>query len=208
MHPYLTKLGIRPAVQDFFAPYIRSNHAGDLLFDYGDEAEHFGFAFHRVPVSANFWMAGCSGLNLVSRVVICSSAMEAIAWFHFNGYAFSRPDNLLFLATGVQPNTEQFKSIHRMVPAMDYLLVFGNDLLSRIAELKVAAHLRKLPIAITLNGDILTINCRFKTYVIAANDFSLNCFEKHAGYRFKVKTSKPRDHDTYLQQLQAAALQY
>lgn len=103
MHPYLTRLGVRPEVQVFFGPYFQSGKQGHLVFNYGDAAEHFGLAFHRIPVSENCWQAGCRGFNRVSLVVICSSAMEAIAFYDFKYSVYTMPDSLLFIAVGTRP---------------------------------------------------------------------------------------------------------
>ena len=150
-HPYLTHLGVRQEVQDFFAPFIRSDNNNNLLFDYGDVVEHFGMAFHRIPVSENFWIAGSTNFSTVSQVVICSSAMEAIAFFHYNYYRCSRPGQLLFLSTGTQPMAEQFLWLRNNLADKEFLLVFGDDLLGRIAALKTAAAIRALPLSVAVS---------------------------------------------------------
>src|SRR5437868_1550822 len=99
MHPYLTRLGVRTEVQRFFEPFTDVGEKG-LLFNYGDAVEHYGFAFHRIPVSRNFWIAGNLNFAMVSQVVICSSAMEAVAFFHYHFTRFRCADNLLFLSGG------------------------------------------------------------------------------------------------------------
>lgn len=153
-------------------------------------------------------MAGCLAFNQVRQVIICESAMEAIAWMHFRSYIFPETARLLFLATGIQPNPAQFRKLANLMPACGYLLVFGNDLLSRIAELKAAACLRKLPLMIALDDETALVDFRLKTYNLPVSDFSVPLFEKHSRYRFKLKTAKAKTHNTFLQQLQALILNH
>jgi hypothetical protein len=46
-------MGVSEMVQQFFAPFFTSDDAGNLCFWYGEVYEHFGFGFHRVPLSAD-----------------------------------------------------------------------------------------------------------------------------------------------------------
>jgi hypothetical protein len=207
MHPYLTRLGIRQEVQEFFAPYY-GDEVGNLLFNYGDAAEQFGFAFHRIPVSENCWLAGNLNFNMVSRVLICSSAMEAISFYHFKYAVYPHSDNLLFLSLGMRPNTSQFRWISANLPGKEYFLVFGNSLLDKAAELKTAAALLKVPLIISVIADEVNIHFRLKEYVIPLTAFSLSSFEKLSGYRFKIKTARSKNGDSYFEQLKDAALNH
>ena len=58
MHPYLTRLGVLPEVQALFEDSYHTAGHGDLIFDYGDAVEHYGMAFHKIPVSNHCWLAG------------------------------------------------------------------------------------------------------------------------------------------------------
>src|SRR5579872_6333877 len=100
MHAYLARLGVRPEVQRFFEPFYQNDQNGNLCFAYGCETETYGLAFHRVPFTEHCWIAGNRNLNVVRKVVLCSSAMEAIAWLNCNLTAFPAVENTLFLATG------------------------------------------------------------------------------------------------------------
>jgi len=208
MHPYLTRLGVRQEVQEFFAPYYYTDEQCGLLFDYGDAAEHFGFAFHRIPFSENCWLAGNMNFNMVGKVFICSSAMEAISFYHFNYSFYPCPDNLLFLSVAARPNAGQLRWINENLSGRDCQLVFGNGLLDKVGELKTAAGLLKVPLNISVTTDDVHIHFRLKAYVLPIAEFSLNAFEKLAGYRFKIKTARSKSSGSYFAQLQAAALNY
>jgi hypothetical protein len=205
MHPYLTRLGVRQEVQDFFEPFIRSDNNNKLLFDYGDAIEHFGMAFHRIPVSGNFWMAGSTNFSTIGHVIICSSAMEAIAFFHYNYYRLSQPGQLLFLSTGTLPGAEHFRWLRDNLAGKDFLLVFGDDLLGRIAALKTAAAIRALPLSASVFNELVIIGFRLKEFTIPADVFTLHVFEKLSGYRFKMKTAGTAKFGSYLAQLKAAS---
>ena len=126
MHPFLTRLGIMPCVQEFFEPFFRADALGNLLFDYGDEIEHFGFAFHKVPSSVNFWMAGNRNFPQVRQVVICSSAMEALAWLNNKQSAVGCFDGLLLLSAGCRLCPAHTHWLNTNLPEKKYHFVFGR----------------------------------------------------------------------------------
>jgi hypothetical protein len=67
----LTSLGVPAALQDWFKV------TGDPIFDYDGAIEPFDDGFHKVPTTANLWLAGH---RQATGVVITHSAMEAIAY--------------------------------------------------------------------------------------------------------------------------------
>jgi len=204
MHPFLTRLGVRPQVQHFFSEYYTTDNTGNLVFAYGAQTEHFGLGFHRVPLSNELWKAGEINFSTVRQVIVCSSAMEAIAYFGFNFSSFNRAGNPLFLATGARPQSAQINWITQNLSGKAFTLIFGNDLLGRICDLKVAAGIAKIPAAITFNpDDNIKVTFRNAEYVIPADTFSLNAFEKASGYRFGIRTSKPKEYDSFLDQLKS-----
>jgi len=208
MNPYLTRLGIRPEVQEFFAPFYIEDVQGNLLFDYGDAVEHYGFAFHRIPVSENCWLAGNLDFNLVSRVFICSSAMEAVALYHFKYAVYPQTGRILFLSLGCQPNPAQFRWIAEVLPGRDFRLAFGDTLPDKAGELITAAALAKLPLKVSFNQNLVNIEFRLKLYKMPLAAFSLLGFEKLSGYRFGVSALRPRNSDSYFSQLKSAAFNH
>ncbi len=195
MHPYLTKLGVPPAVQDFFEPYYMTDELGNLVFSYGDEVEHFGFAFHRIPPTG-LWQAGNPNTAMIRQVFYCDSAMEAISFLSLNCSFFNCFDQLLFVAGAMERSWPQQKS---------YSMVFNGDILGRIRDLKVAAAIRRLPVSVILAVEFVHIRFRQQNYTIAQDEFSLAAFEKISKYRFNVKTHKAKSADSWLDQLKTSA---
>lgn len=195
MHPYLTKLGVPHVVQDFFEPYYTTDETGNLVFWYGDEAEHLGFAFHRVP-STGLWLAGNPNTAMIRQVFYCDSAMEAISFLSLNYAAYAYVDQLLFLA-GVREHSRPLQK--------SYSLVFNGDILGRVRDLKVAAAIRRLPVSVNLAGELVHIRFRQQNYTIAQDEFSLAAFEKICKYHFKVKTYKAKYACSWLDQLKTSA---
>lgn len=206
MNAFLTRLCILPEVQGFFTPHYYTNTAGNLCFSYGNEPEVYGLGFHRVPLTG-CWLAGPENLALVRHVFICSSAMEAIAWLNCNLPMFRTTDHLLFIATGSKLEESRFARLRMYLTVRKYFLIFGNDPLGCICDLKAAALLAGYPIEITVAGNDLGINFRNRHFTTACENFSLHSFERLSGYRFKVKTCKPGNHISWLAQLQAQSYQ-
>ena len=206
MNAYLTRLGIRPEIQEWLLPYYHTDVTGNLCFSYGDDYEVYGLAFHRVPLTTGCWLTGSDHLPLMRQVFICSSAMEAISWLNCHFTCFGMIENLLFLAIGSKLAESQFNRIRHALPGRKYRLLFGNDLLGRICDLKAATLLIGNPAEIALEGDELQINFRDKCFRIPCKGFSLNAFERISGFRFNVSTHKPGQHSSWFSQLQAQTL--
>jgi hypothetical protein len=205
MHPYLIRLGVKPEVQEFFSPFY-SAAANDLVFQQNAYCEHYGFAFHRVPPGGDFWLAGELNLALDSQVFICASAMDALAFLHFQGHAFVKWDSLLFVATGINPSTTQLRWISEKLKGKKLTLLFPRDMLGSIADLKVAAAFRRMPAAAFLaEKERLKICFRAKEYDFDQQTFSLSAFERASTYRFKVVTRKPKHGVSFYEQLKAGA---
>jgi len=206
MHPYLSRLGVDQEVQEFFEPFYSAGPHGDLCFSYGEDVERYGLAFHRVPVTPGFWRAGNLHFSQVSQVIVCSSAMDAIAWLQTHRHFFPTLHGLLFLSLAAAPRATHINWIKQFLPGKQFRLLFPKDILGNIADLKLAAGIRQIPIEIyLLPGEKLGVQFRLKTYVFEQAVFSLHAFEIAAGFRFHIPTQKPRAFESYFQQLKASA---
>jgi hypothetical protein len=198
MHPFLTKLGVPPDVQQFFAPCYRSDHPGNLVFDYGSETEHFGFACHRIPAAAHWWQAG---ERSAQQVVLCSSAMEAIAFLSLYRYRYSASE-LLFIALGTSFVTGRLELLKPLLKGKKSSFIFGGDTLGRLHDIQTAAFLRGTGVGIRYAGnEFFHIRYRDKTFSFAEKRLTLNAFEKASGARFGIRTHKAKTCNTFLEQL-------
>ena len=206
MHSYLTRLGVKQEVQEFFLPFYESDDAGNLCFDYSDAFEHYGLGFHKVPLSSGFWLAGNLTLEQVSTVVISSSAMEAIAWLNRNWERHADPFSLLFFSAGVSQFAEQLNWLRENCPGKKVVSVFGNDLLGRLSAVKLAAGIRGQNLhSCYLAEEKVQILFRGRTFLFGPENLSLNALEKSSGFRFRVIISAPKNHNSFFEQLKAAA---
>jgi hypothetical protein len=205
MHPYLTRLGIRPEVQEFFAPFYSADSVGNLCFRYGEELEHFGFAFHRVPVSADFWLAGNLNLSQVRQVIISASALDGVSWLNKKAAFLSHTENLLFLSTGAGVNDQHIRWINMHLQNKECCLINGRDLPGAMADLKLSAAIRRVPLAVYFADGRISVSFRLRTFSFSPETFSLSAFEKSSGFRFGIRTEKPKEHLTYFDELKAEA---
>jgi hypothetical protein len=207
MHPYLQRLGIGPGVQEFFGPFYDSDEEGNLCFFYGELFEHFGFGFHYIPVSADYWMAGNLSFSQVRQVIVSGSALDALSWLNKKAALLSHTENLLFLSTGTAVQTEHIRWLHAHLRHKDYCLIYGNDLLGRIAALKIAAGIRGVAVEIYAEqGEQIAVCFRSRAFYFSQEAFSLNAFEKAAKFRFGIRCDKPKKHLTFFDELKAEAL--
>jgi hypothetical protein len=171
----LDSLGIYPDVQDFFAPYHHQ-----LRFAYGSNFEHYSDRFHRVPTTENIWVAGTP--DLATDIFIAGSAMDCIA---FNRVS----PHFAFISLGTTPSRIQLERL----PKRRFHLLFSNDMLGAVCNLKVAALLRKQPLNIRLGNQVTFRN---KNYEL--ENLSISALEKVSGYRFGIRTHKPKNATTWI----------
>jgi len=197
MNSVLTGLGVPQEVQAFF-------NIHELLFTYGEHFEHFDTGFHRVPTTQNIWLAG---KDLSREVIITSTAMEAIAYLSVNLYRYPDLDALSFIAIGNLPHPGQLNWIKANYPKRKFTLVFGKDLLGKLADIRIAAGLKKKTIRLLRSDIQIQIMCDNKMYGFDQDNLSLSAFEKASGLRTGIRTCKPKEFDTYLDQLKYYANQ-
>ena len=183
MNPLLTKLGVPKEVQTFF-------NIDELLFAYGEHFEHFDAGFHRVPTTQNIWLAG---KDLSREVIITSTAMEAIAYLSVNLHRYRDLDGLSFIAIGNLAHPGQLSWIKANYPKRKFTLVFGKDLLGKLADIRIAAGLKEKTIRLLHSGIRVQIMCDNKQYGFDQDNLSLNAFEKASGLRTGIRTCKPKN---------------
>ncbi|WP_183573774.1 hypothetical protein HDF18_08285 [Mucilaginibacter sp. X5P1] len=203
MHAYLTRLGIRPEIQQFFAPACRCDENGNLIFSYGCLTEIYGLAYHLVPTATHYWISGDEIDSTVRRIIICGSAMDAIAWLNCNSALSNVNQGLQFIAIGNSLDEQQLLMLRKQKQCCKYSLLFPKDLLGHIFDLKIASVLQGYSAKVSISGECLEIEFRNRRFKIACEDFSLSRFERLSGFRFNVKTLKPRQHVSWLRQLEA-----
>lgn len=206
MHPYLDRLGVLSEVQEFFAPFYHADEAGNLCFSYSEGFEHYGLGFHKVPLSSGFWLAGNLCFAQVGTLIICASAMEALAWLELNWHRIADSFSLLFFSAGPSFSSEHICWLRRHFSGKRIVVGFGNDLLGRLSAVKLAAGICGLNLQIAyLAEEKIQILFRGQTYLFSPENLSLNSLEKMSGFRFRVIISHPKNHNSFFEQLKAAA---
>ncbi len=197
MNPILTRLGIPPGIQAFFK-------ANELLFNYGEDFEHFGTGFHLVPTTPNLYIAGS---EVTKELIIASSVMEAIAFLTLAGHRYPNVNDLSVIAIGNLPRPGQLNWIKSRCQKRKITMVFGKDIMGRLTDIKVAAGIRNKVVRLSMREKKIDIEYNHVHYRFEPDNLSLNQFEKSAGLRSGIRTCKPKKFDTYLDQLKHDAKQ-
>jgi hypothetical protein len=191
MNDYLTKLGVPPNIQQFFA-------VEEPIFDFGNQKEYFSETVHRIPATENLWMAGN---HFARQVIITFSAMESIALLTLNQTTYQNFDDLLFIATGARISSYQLNWIRLNLKGRDFTLAFGSDLIGRITDIKVATAIRNKAVKIRFQEGNVIAFLKEKTAVFEAEKSSLYAFENALNVRTKIRTCKPLNQLTFLDEL-------
>jgi len=195
VNPLLTKLGIRREVQEFFQHSFKYED-NILIFPYGKANECFSIDFHHIPVTDSFWSAGDQNYHNIREIIICSSAMEAIAFLTYHFQFYRTVDHLFFISLGILPKQRHFQFIQSNFKNKKIGMAMGSDFLGRVADLKMVAGILNEVIEIYyMPENMLIVNFRGKKFDFSPDSLTLNSLEKRSGFRshfrtFKVKTAE------------------
>jgi hypothetical protein len=186
---YLTRLGIPSEVQAlFYGTYKADHQLGGIYFEYSEGViEHYNFGFHRVPSVPTFWRAGVLETNIITDIIIASSAMDIITFVSKKINTYSNNSNILFLASGTRLHNSHLALIKNF-STIKITMIFENSFLGSVSDIKVAAALLDQPIIFKVFQDTTTIKFKDKTFEFSTETLSLNSFRK----AFKVRTPKLR----------------
>ncbi|RBQ08974.1 hypothetical protein DRW42_07130 [Pedobacter miscanthi] len=154
---------------------FRTDISGSLIFDYNSgESEHFGENVHLVPLNGGFWSSRLVDLNIISHIYICSSAMEAIAFIHFNSSRFSKPDGLLFIAISSCYNYPE--SIVRRLGKVRVNLVLGNDLIDNLRAIKFCMDYKGIQVQFLTENEQVVFKVAERCFSLSQPGLSLRRF--------------------------------
>jgi len=192
MNHLLTRLGVPAEIQALF------NMTEVLIFNYGGQQEHYCEDFHTVPSTQNLWLAGTPQ---ASHVIISYSAMEAIAFITTNRHRYPRLNQLAFIAIGNRFFQAQADWIRDNFPARKFTLVFGNDLIGHLTDIKLAAGIKHIDIRIFHAASQVMIYRGNQLHLFHDEQLSLHLFQEAFGIRPRFRTGKPVNSLTFLDQL-------
>jgi hypothetical protein len=195
MNKLLSRLGVPPEIQSHFRV------SPDLRFPYGQDEEHFGENFHKVPTTRNLWVAGSPQAG---HVVVLHSAIEAIALVTLKRHRFLRLETAAFAAIGNRLYRAQGDYLRKQFPERKFTLAFGNDLLGRLTAVKMAALIRDFPLRLVFSGNAVRVSSANSTIVYTADRLSLHAVQEDFGLRPRFRTAAPSGALTFLDQLKYA----
>lgn len=172
--------------------------ANGAVFDYGDCIEHFGQDFHRVPVTKNLWLAGD---QTATQAIIGTSAIELIAFLSLRKTQYPKIDMVALIAIGSKWHVEQAAWIRDNFCKRKFTLVFGNDYLGRITDVKMACALKEKIILIHRNQNETVFLCGTRQCVISNDTVSLYALERAMGWRSGISCPKSKQNINFLEEL-------
>jgi hypothetical protein len=198
---YLEELGIHPDVRSFFNPYI-TIACQTLIFKQADYFEQASRTCHRIPITESLWIAGEPAL--ATDLLVCSSAMDGLAWLNQNHQRYRQLSTLCLICTGSVPYIYHAAIIQKHTPKRKLHFLYSSDDLGAMCDLKLASFIRNKPLTVTYHHNSYLIRFENKNYEFA--QLSLNALEKSSGYNFKIRTHKPKNASTYYEQLRSRYL--
>ena len=198
MLPFLAALGIKPEVQHFFEPWLEVSSETELQFSYLDQAinrkkrEVLNAHGSLIPSTTGIWCAGALHPNTVRHNFLFNSAIEVLSFCSMNIGWLARPGNVAFSALGLCPVASQVEALRSRFPNARLHTVFGNDVLGRIADCKVALWAKGKDADFHMHQDIIIAQYNSKSFRIPESIFSLHFFEKKSSLRAGIRTHKPK----------------
>lgn len=198
MLPFLAALGIKPQVQHFFEPWLDVSTETELQFSYTDQTtsqknwEVINAYGTLIPSTTGIWCAGAYHPNTVRHSFLFYSAIEVLSFCTMNTDWLIRPGNVAFSALGLCPVASQVEVLRSRFPNARLHTVFGNDVLGRIADCKVALWAKGKDAHFYMHQDIIIVQYNSKSFRIPEPIFSLHLFEQKSSLRAGIRTHKPK----------------
>ena len=198
MLPVLGALGIKSQVQYFFEPWLEVSSETELQFSYTDQAtnrkqgEVINTRGSLIPSTTGIWCAGAHHPSTVRHNFLFYSAIEALSFCSMNTDWLARPGNCTFSALGLCPTASQIEVLRSKFPNARLHTVFGNDVLGRITDCKVALWAKIRDARFQLHQDMIIARYNNETLRMPEPMFSLNLFEQKSGLRAGIRTHKPK----------------
>ena len=142
-----------------------------------------------------------AGNQFARQVIITFSAMEAIALLTLNQATYQNFDDLLFIATGARIGNDQLNWIRLNLKGREFTLAFGSELIGRITDIKVATAIRNKTAKLSFQEGNVIAWLKEKKAVFEEDKLSLYAFENALNVRTKVRTCKPLNQLTFLDEL-------
>ena len=192
----LNYLGVAKEVQILFSSIIHEEPSGKLIFFYRDNTDemvHEEYFTLRSLKPAVRGMAICSPSRKesVMDIYVSDSSINLIAFchFHFKRLSFQ---HAAFFSTGVKPERGLFLHYWKEYNMGKIHLLFGNSLLGRILDCKIAHWLRGEDYSFYLQGSqIISSAPGEETIALAREGFSMRSYFRRRGGRNPVATHKP-----------------
>lgn len=186
-------LNIRPEAADFFKPFFQNGTDGAIIFDYGQTAfESWTPGSHRIPSTQEVWLAGAAYPDLITDLYIGYSAADLICFASQRPqYLLRHPEQRAFAALGLLPAYPQVQFLKALFPVARWHLLFGPELLGKIADAGIAAWYKGYPVSFGMNHDRVGIKFRGRAFYFDSGAFSLHRFELATGLRSGIRTHKP-----------------
>lgn len=129
--------------------------------------------------------------NQASHILLCTSPEYSSTFKTHLHSSFPDSRRLLCISIGILPEKVRLQTLIPYLRNKKIILLMPDDLLGRIADIKIAAWLRKHDVQLThCQTGTIQIAFKNKIYNFPEHKISLSAFEKASGFRSKIRTHK------------------
>lgn len=199
----LDYLGIDIRIQRLFAPVIHEEDGGRLLFFHHDLAgntvdqEVFTLKYLK---KATQGIRVCTPSGTITDIYVSDSFMNLIVFCQLHSQRFSFRYST-FISTGLKLDRELFLAHWNKWERRKIHTLFGNTLLGRVLDCKIAHWARGQEASFSLNDrEVIANTSKGKSAIIPNEEFSMRSYFRRIGGRVPIATHKPamKSIDNYL----------
>lgn len=179
-----------------FSSVIHEEPSGKLFFCYRDNSgemvdeEYFTLRSFK-PAARGMGVCSPTNRELVTDMYVSDSLMSLMAFCHFH-YKRQSFQHVVFCSTGVKPEKELFLRYWREYSEAKIHLLFGNSILGRVLDCKLAHWVRGEDYSFYLHhNQIISSGPAGKSILISREGFSMRSYFRRIGGRNLVITHKP-----------------
>ncbi|WP_345212742.1 hypothetical protein [Mucilaginibacter gynuensis] len=146
---------------------------------------------HEVPLSGLFVVAFCNLPRLVMQVYLFCTGLEMLCFCNLRPDVLNNQINVAFVALGLCPDQQDIKQLRTRYPFANFNCVFGNDLLGKVLDCKVAMWYHDRDLSTLCDGTTVIFKYENKVIRLNADRVSLDIFKRTMRLKTNIKTLKP-----------------
>ncbi len=129
---------------------------------------------------------------MVRQHFLFYSTWDILCFCQFHQHLLKNPGSNIFTAIGFNPCSNSIQSFKKQFPNASTITVFDNNLLGKVLDCKVLLSFLGKNLSFKIQNDKIVFIYNARVFSVSEQLFSLHHFRSLTGFRYKLRTIKPK----------------